>query len=136
VAVVAIWGDWVRSKLAAAKLTLDLHTWAPSEIMPPMVTVLNQQILDLGFIAENSAEFRPRLYWTSHNFQGFVRAHEAVRYQLQIEALNFVSPIFVVEISWDGIWDYVPATMRHHLTIELSSPPPTPSRWLVPFRRR
>jgi len=93
---------------------------------PPMVTVLNQQILDLGLsrrIALNS----DRASMDSHNFQGFVGAHEAVL-TTSIEALNFVSSIFVVEISWDGIWDYVPATMRHHLTIELTSPSPTPSR--------
>jgi hypothetical protein len=198
VAVVAIWSDWFRSKLALAKLTLDLHTpeGDPTRFDPPGTRVMfyqlkvknerpwlsaqNCRVMLIGLqrrgpngifqpvpmsvpsqftwapseiiaahghgsqstnsrpwvIAENSTEFRPRLYWTSHNFQGVVGAHEAVRYQLQIQALNFVSSIFGVEVSWDGIWDYVPATMRHHLTIELTSPSPTPSRWLVPFRRR
>lgn len=80
-----------------------------------MITVLREQVVDFGYIAEGSNKFIPKLYWVSNNFQGFVGRDEAVRYQLQIEAVNFTSPIYAVQVSWDGIWDYNPPTMRLHL---------------------
>jgi hypothetical protein len=184
VAAAAIWGDWLRSRLAPAKLILAKHnlegdpttfippgtrvmfyllkvvnqrrwasaqncrvmlvglsrrdasgvfqpvpmsvpsqfTWSPSEFMPPMITVVREQVLDLGCIVEGSNSFTPRFYWNLHNFQGFVHANEAVRYQLQIEAVNFASPIYVVEVAWDGVWDYNPATMKTHLPVRIIPP--------------
>jgi hypothetical protein len=94
-------------------------TWAPSEIMPPMVTILREQVVDLGYVEERGNRFNPRLYWMSNNFQGFVYANEGVRYHLQIEAVNFLSPIYVVEVAWDGQWSDVPAQMRQHLPIRI-----------------
>jgi hypothetical protein len=186
VAAAAIWGDWLRSKLAPLSLTLVGHTldgdpalfgsgtrvmfyhlkvvnkrgwisarncrvmlvglsrrdpgnifqpvpmsvpqqfaWAPAEFTPPIITVQREQVLDFGYIQENGDSFIPRLYVMPFNFQGYVGAHEAVRYQLQIEAVNFSSPIYVVEVSWDGVWDFVPATMGHHLPIRIIPSPPT-----------
>ena len=90
-------------------------TWAPSEVMPPTVTVLREQVVDFGYVAENSNRFIPRVYWMSNNFQGYVGPNEAMRFQVRIEAVNFSSPIYVVEVSWDGQWSDNPATMRHHL---------------------
>jgi hypothetical protein len=52
---------------------------------------------------EFGGRFIPRLYATSLNFQGYVGHNEAVRYQLQIEATNFLSPIYVIEVAWNGI---------------------------------
>jgi hypothetical protein len=94
-------------------------TWSPSEVMPPMATVLREQVVDLGYVEEHGGRFIPRLYWMSNNFQGFVGANEAMRFQLQIEAADFLSPIYVVEVAWDGQWSYVPATMRQHLVVTL-----------------
>jgi hypothetical protein len=173
VAVLAIWGDWVRAALAPAKLTLVAHTfdgdltlyatgaramfyhvkvtnqrrwlpaqncrvmlvglsgrdpggifqpvpmsfpsqfvWTPAEFTPPTITLLREHILDFGLVEEHGDRFMPRLYTTPFNFQGYVGANQAVRYQLQIEAVNFISPIYVIEVAWDGVWDSVPATMR------------------------
>lgn len=187
VAVLAIWGDWVRSILAPLKLTIIEHNfsgdpttftppgrlpvrvmfyhlrvinqrrwlsaencrvmlkgfsrrdlsgifqpvpkpvpfqflWAPAELTPPSITLLREQVLDLGYIAENDARFIPRLYGIPNNFQGFVGPNEAVRFQIQIEAVNFSSSIYVVEVAWDGQWSYVPATMRQHLPIRIIPP--------------
>ena len=91
--------------------------WAPAEFTPPTITLLKEHVLDFGYIEENGNKFFPRLYGVPFNFQGFVGAHEAVRFQLQVEAVNFSSPIYVVEVAWDGVWDFVPATMKHHLPI-------------------
>lgn len=184
VAVLAIWGDWIRSKLAPAKLEIELHTpqgdptttvsgtrlmfyhlrvinrrpwlpalncrvllkglmrrgpdnifhptpmavptqfvWAPAEITPPVITLVREQVLDFGIIAENGQRFEPRLYSFAVNFGGFVQANEAVRYQLQIEASNFpASRIQVFEVAWDGQWDFNSATMSQHLRLREISP--------------
>lgn len=180
VAVAAIWGDWFRSVLAPARLTLIGHTlegdptlfasgsramfyhlkvinqhpwlpaqncrvmlvglsrrdpagifqlapmsvpaqfvWAPAEFTPPVITLPREQVLDFGYIVEGDDKFIPRLYATPLNFQGFVRANEAVRFQLQIEAVNFTSPIYAFEVAWDGQWSYVPPTMKTHLPVRL-----------------
>jgi hypothetical protein len=96
--------------------------WAPAELTPPSITLLREQVLDLGYIAENDERFIPRLYGIPNNFQGFVGPNEAVRFQIQIEAVNFSSSIYVVEVAWDGQWSYVPATMRQHLPIRIIPP--------------
>jgi hypothetical protein len=59
------------------------------------------------------------------NFQGFVGRNEDVRFHLQIEAVNFISAIYVVEVSWDGQWSYVPAEMKQHLPIRIVPSPTT-----------
>jgi hypothetical protein len=97
--------------------------WAPSEFTPPVITLLREQVVDFGCIVENAPRFQPLIYTTPFNFQGFVGPNEAVRYQLQIEAVNFISPIYVVEVSWDGQWSYVPAEMKQHLPIRIVPPP-------------
>lgn len=186
VAVLAIWGDWVRSILAPAKLTLVEHTpegdlttfasgtrvifyhlkvsnqrrwlpaqnrrvmlvglsrrdsggvfqtipmpvpgqfvWAPAEFTFPVITVVREQVLDFGCVEEHGNRFVPRLYAIPNNFQGFVGANDAVRFQLQIEAVNFSSPIYVVEVAWDGQWSDNPATMRLHLPPIRPIPSPT-----------
>jgi len=94
--------------------------WAPAESTPPDVTITREQVLDLGYIQENGDRFIPRLYVTPNNFQGFIGANEAVRFQLQIEAVGFSSPIYVVEVAWDGQWSYDPETMKRHLSIRLN----------------
>jgi hypothetical protein len=179
VAVLAIWSDWFRSKLAPAKLTLIGHTldgeptnfasgtramfyhlkvinqrrwlpaqncrvmlvglsrrdpggvfqpipmavswqfvWAPAEFTPSTITLLKEQVLDFGYVEEHGNRFIPRLYVAPNNFQGFVGPNDAVRFQLQIEAVNFSSRI-VIEVAWDGAWDYAPATMKQHLPIRI-----------------
>ena len=98
--------------------------WAPAEITPPVVTLVKEQILDLGFITETEDKFIPTLYSFSNNFQGFVHKAEAVRYHLEIEATNFSSPRYqVFEVAWDGAWDFEPEKMQEHLRItEIKEP--------------
>lgn len=184
IAAAAIWGNWLRAKLAPAKLIIEPHNlrgdptifgdsksgqttrvmffhlkvvnkrpwlnvdncrvllkglsrrgpdggfypvpmsipiqfvWAPAEITPPVVTVVKDQIIDLGFITEGNDKFFPRLFTYPNNFQGFVGKDEAVRYHMEIEGTNFASSRYqVFEVAWDGIWDYEPEKMQHHIRI-------------------
>jgi hypothetical protein len=183
VAAAAIWGNWLRAKLAPAKLVIEPHNlrgdptvfgdlksgprvmffhlkvvnkrpwlnvencrvllkglsrrgpdggfypvpmsisiqfvWAPAEITPPVVTVVKEQIFDLGFIKEGDDKFIPRLFTYPNNFQGFIGKGEAVRYHMEIEGTNFASPRYqVFEVAWDGIWDYEPEKMEQHIRIK------------------
>jgi hypothetical protein len=178
--ILAIWGDWVRSKFAPAMLVivpqtlrgdptttrdgrrvmyyhlrvvnqrqwLPIHNcrvllkgltkrgpdnqfhpvpmavplqfvWAPAEITPPVITLVNEQILDFGYVLETEKTFSPTLYSYAHNFKGHVQPNEAVRFQLQIEATNFSSRVYqVFEVAWDGNWSFVPEEMAEHLRIQ------------------
>lgn len=180
VAVLAIWGNWVRSVLAPLSLTLtlvdpngdpELYTsgaramfyhlkvvnqhswlpaencrvllislskrdpggifksvpmpfpiqfvWTPAEFMGPVTTVLHEQILDFGFVGENDNKFTPRVNPMPNAFAGYVGAKEVVRFQLQIEATNFLSPIYVVEVASDGKWSFEPDVMKLHLSVKM-----------------
>ena len=93
-------------------------TWSPVEVLPLFMTIPREQLVDLGYVNENGNEFVPRLYYSPFNFDGFlVRQNEAVRYEIQIEAENFTSPRYVVEVAWDGQWSFVPSQMRRHLVV-------------------
>jgi hypothetical protein len=92
--------------------------WAPASFAPVMTTVTKEQIVDLGNIQEGDDSFCPALYSTPNNFLGFVKAGEAVRYELAIEADNFVSTKNkVIEVAWDGQWEFEPEKMEDHLRI-------------------
>jgi hypothetical protein len=83
-----------------------------------MATVTRQQIVDLGSVQEGDDAFRPALYSTPNNFAGYVRAGEAVRYELAIEADNYSSQRYkVFEVAWDGEWKAEPEEMGNHLRI-------------------
>jgi len=60
----------------------------------------------------------------ANNLNAAVAKNEAVRYHLQIDASNFVSPCEqVFEVAWDGDWSFEPEAMQHHFTIrELNEP--------------
>jgi hypothetical protein len=86
--------------------------------VPVLVTITKEHILDLGNIQETDKAFRPALYSTPNNFEGFVGKDEAVRYELAIEADNFSSSHYkVVEVAWDGTWEFEPEKMEKHLRI-------------------
>lgn len=92
--------------------------WAPASFAPILVTVTKEQIVDLGNIREGDEAFRPALYSIPNNFAGFVKANEAVRLELAIEADNFSSRRYkVFEVAWDGIWEFEPEKMVNHLRI-------------------
>jgi hypothetical protein len=93
--------------------------WAPAEVTPPVVNLIKEQILDLGYLSEKSDKFIPRFYSTPNNFAGFVHKGEAVRYHLEIEASNFSSFQYqVFEVAWDGIWAWEPDKMQQHIRIK------------------
>lgn len=90
--------------------------WAPAETMPATVTLVNEQIFDFGRLAEGDVRFMPALDGYPNNFQGYVQANEAVRFHLQIDASNFVSPRYqVFEVAWDGKWSDDAEKMAQHL---------------------
>jgi hypothetical protein len=97
-------------------------TWSPVEFLPSVMTISPDQLVDLGYVNENGQAFVPRLYYQPVTFSGLVGPNEAVRYEIQIEAENFTSPRYVVEVAWNGRWSFVPDEMRRHLPI---SPPTT-----------
>ena len=183
VAVLAIWGEGVRSWLAPPKLSLEAHNfrgdlnvltadgkpvakviyyhlkvvnkrpwlpvkncrvllqglsrrgsdnifhpsplvvpsqsvWAPASFAPVLVTVTKEQIVDLGSVVEGQDVYTPALYSTPNNFAGFVRAGDAMRYELAIEADNYSSDkLQVYEVAWDGVWEVEPEKMEKHLRI-------------------
>lgn len=94
--------------------------WAPAELTPPVVTVVSEQIVDFGYLAENEGHFRPRLYGYPNDFQGFVGPHEAARYYIEIVSDDFVSRNdFVVEIAWDGTWTDNLDDLGRHLEVKV-----------------
>ena len=100
-------------------MAVPLHfVWAPAEITPPVITLVSEQILDFGYVAEKKKLFVPTLYSYANNFQGFVGPNEAVRFHLAIEATNFSAVRYqVFEVAWDGEWSHEPQTMAQHLRI-------------------
>jgi|SRR6516164_2774725 len=100
-------------------------TWSPVEFLPSLMTITHEQLLDLGYADENGQAFVPRLYYHPFNFNGSVSPNDAVRYQLQIEAENFLSPRYVIEVAWNGQWSFVPDEMRRHLPIRFVTHPAT-----------
>lgn len=92
--------------------------WAPASFAPTLVTITKEHVLDLGLIIEGDGVFKLALYSTPNNFAGYVKAGEAVRFELTIEADNFASDVQqVFEIAWDGAWEFEPEKMEKHLRI-------------------
>jgi len=179
VAVLAIWGDWFRDRLAPPKLKLRLRdsrghltklngksviyyhlvvenkrrwalatgvqvmikgiwrraadgtfkpenlaaelplTWAFPQFNPINPRIRDRKICDLGYLAEGDTEFKPSLYFYPNNFRGFVKERDAVRFSLGIQAENFTSQeSFLVEVSWDGVWDPDLDQMERHLVVK------------------
>jgi hypothetical protein len=94
------------------------YIWAPAEFTAPVVTVVKEQIVDFGVVREGGNRFVPTLYTTPTSFSGHVGPNEAVRYHLEIEAVNFSSQRQIFEVAWDGVWSHEPSTMAQHLVIK------------------
>lgn len=98
--------------------------WAPASFAPILATVTKEHVVDLGLVIEGQDAFIPALYSTPNNFEGFVRAGDAVRYELAIEADNFSSDTYqVFEVAWDGVWEFEPEKMEKHLRIREAHEP-------------
>jgi len=105
----------IEELLLAVPLTF---AWAPSERMPDYITVRNDQIVDFGVLEQIDNRFRPILRTTSENFQGYVHAHECLRYGLEIVADNFSSPhLQVFEVAWDGEFSADLPILATHLRV-------------------
>ncbi len=92
--------------------------WPNEGEEPQRITVTKESVLDFGCVAENLERFEPLLYTYPNNFKGFVAKGEAVRYQLEVDAANFVSPCpQVFEVAWDGEWHAEPEQMEQHLSV-------------------
>lgn len=98
-------------------------TWVFSSFHELLPNVATDDICDLGFLNENSNQFRNQfrlsLYMYPNNFRGFISANEAMRVSLIASADNFTSKSpYVLEISWDGNWSSNLDEMRKHLVIK------------------
>ena len=92
--------------------------WAPSDSTPQQTTITKEHVLDFGRIVEGEPKFTPLLYSYTNNFQGCVEKGAAVRYSIEVDASNFVSPEpYVVEVAWDGHWEFEVEKMAQHLRI-------------------
>ena len=96
--------------------------WAPAEFTAPTVTLVKEQIVDFGVVREDQKRFVPTLYTTPSSFSGYVGPNEAIRFQLEVEAINFSSERQVFEVAWDGAWSYEAAEMAQHLRIREVEP--------------
>ncbi len=95
------------------------YVWANEGDTQQRVTVTKESVLDFGRLVEGADSFNPMLYVYANNLQASVPKGEAVRYYLEIDASNFVSPRQqIFEVAWDGQWDSEPEKMQHHLTIQ------------------
>jgi hypothetical protein len=92
--------------------------WAPARSLPEQLTITKERVLDFASICEGKNSVCPSLYEFPNDFQGYVRSGEAVRYQIEIDASNFVSkkPQYF-EIAWDGEWCFEVDQMERHLKI-------------------
>lgn len=94
------------------------YVWAPAEWSPVFQSITDQAVLDFGCITEHAKIFKPILYITSADFQGFITTNQAVRYGLQIVADNYVSPnLQIFEVAWNGNWTENLDEMQQNLTI-------------------
>ncbi len=96
-----------------------IFAWAPSEIMPPYISLRKEQVLDFGAVIEGQDYYRPLLLSYTNNFQGFVHAGEIVRYGIEIVSDNFASPrLQVFEVAWNGKWSDNLDVMAQNLQIQ------------------
>jgi len=82
-------------------------------LLPNVVT---NEICDLGFLDENSKQFKLSHYVEPNNFRGVISSNEAMRVGLKMSAEDFESKsLYVLEISWDGQWSSDLNEMKQHL---------------------
>lgn len=92
--------------------------WANEGDTTSRVSVTKESILDFGSLSEGATAFMPLLHVYANNLNAAVAKNEAVRYHLEIDASNFVSPRHqTFEVAWDGGWSFEPEQMQHHLTV-------------------
>lgn len=92
--------------------------WANEGDTPTRVIVTRESVLDFGHISEGADRFVPLLYTYPNNFEGYVGKGETVRFHLEIDASHYVpEKRHVIEVAWDGHWEFDVARMERHLVI-------------------
>lgn len=94
-------------------------TWAFPTFHELLPTIRKDDICDLGFLDENSNQFKLSLYLYPNNFRGFISANEAMRISLVVSADNYTSKShYVIEISWNGKWSSNLEEMKKYLVVK------------------
>jgi hypothetical protein len=180
VAILAIWGDWIRVLFAAPELELKLRdhlgnltsrannkrtiyyhlqlinkrewspakhvrvlvtgiekkrpngryypesvisplqlTWAFPEFHELLPTIATSDVCDLGFLDEDTQQFKLSLYIVPNNWRGYVESGQSMRVSIIASAHNYETKIpLILEIFWDGKWSSNLSEMRKHLVIK------------------
>jgi hypothetical protein len=96
-------------------------TWSYPQIHPIQPDIGTEDTCDLGRLRRGEDAFKLSSYITPNNFEGFVRANEAMQVTLDALADNHCSGPYKVEISWDGKWaDNTEELSRHLIVKEVS----------------
>jgi len=94
-------------------------TWAFPTFHELLPNIVRDDICDLGFVDENTGEFKLSLYIYPSNFRGSISANQTIRISLIASADNFVSKSpYVLEIFWDGNWSSDLEEMQNHIVIK------------------
>ncbi len=101
-------------------LTIPVQlTWAFPTFHELLPTIVADDICDLGYLNEDSRQFKLSLYVYPNNFRGFINANETMRVSLIAAADNFTSKSpYTLEISWDGKWSPYLDDMQKHFVIK------------------
>jgi hypothetical protein len=94
-------------------------TWAFPTFHELLPNIPKEDICDLGFLDENSEQFKLSPYLWPNNFRGSILPKETIRVSLITSTDNFTSKSpYVLEIYWDGVWSHDLNDMREHLVIK------------------
>ena len=79
--------------------------WSPAESSPQTIDFISDQVLDFGFITENSDTFSPAINPRWNNFKGYVKRNETFRFVIELISNNSKPKIIQVEVFWNGTWN-------------------------------
>jgi hypothetical protein len=93
--------------------------WTPMEVGDFQRTIADIETCDLGFLDQNADRFRLSTLVTPNNFQGYVRANDAIHVRIVAAGQNATlsKPLFL-EIAWDGVWTADREEIQRHLVIK------------------
>lgn len=94
------------------------YIWTPSESSPEGVDIVNEQIVDFGYVIDSAKEFKPTVTPILNSFKGSLRQNETFRYYIEIIAENYrPKKLIGIEVSWNGYWPEDLTQMHKHLII-------------------
>ncbi|HJZ41526.1 MAG TPA: hypothetical protein VJ203_14255 [Bacteroidales bacterium] len=95
------------------------YVWTPSETSPEGVDIVTEQVVDFGYIIDNSREFKPTVTPIYNSFKGNLGQNESFIYYIEIVADNYRSRQLIgIEVSWDGKWPENLKDMHRSLVIK------------------